>query len=143
MLTPRYGSDTRRISCLQSCHAHAKVQSLEATRWSRLERKNLQTLALFYRAIRFPAKRQIVRAEPQTFTRSLPNSVSVTEQKTRRLLVISEEVEMWTKNSTLAGCFGKRYPVPNTARHMIGSGCGSSDIAVRPNWPAVGVVALH
>lgn len=38
---------------------------------------------------------------------------------------------------------GERCPVPDTARHMVCSDCGSKDIAVRPNWPAVGVVAHH
>ena len=38
---------------------------------------------------------------------------------------------------------GARYSVPDTAKHMICSDCGSKDVAVRPNWPAVGVVAHH
>ncbi len=35
---------------------------------------------------------------------------------------------------------GERYPVPDTAKHLVCSDHGSKDIAVRPNWPAVGVV---
>ena len=38
---------------------------------------------------------------------------------------------------------GDRYPVPGTAKYMVGSECGAKDIAVRPNWPTVGVVAHH
>ncbi len=38
---------------------------------------------------------------------------------------------------------GELYPVPDAAKHMICSECGAKDIAVRPNWPAVGVVAHH
>lgn len=44
---------------------------------------------------------------------------------------------------TMTRRLSQRYLVPDTANHMICSGCGSKDIAVRPNWPSHGIVAHH
>ncbi|MEK9661481.1 MAG: hypothetical protein VW644_07085 [Alphaproteobacteria bacterium] len=39
--------------------------------------------------------------------------------------------------------FGAGYAVPEIGVHLRCSGCGSKDIATRPNWASLGLVARH
>ena len=43
----------------------------------------------------------------------------------------------------LAGQLGRLVPVPEVGVHMRCTGCGSKDIATRPDWPSKGPVARH
>ena len=38
---------------------------------------------------------------------------------------------------------GPGYPVPEVGAHMRCSGCGSKDVATRPDWPGLGQVTRH
>ena len=42
------------------------------------------------------------------------------------------------ETSRLAGELGSGFPVPEIGARMRCSGCGSKDIAARPNWPSLG-----
>ena len=39
--------------------------------------------------------------------------------------------------------FGSAMPVPEIGARLRCSGCGSKDIATRPDWPSLGLVARH
>ena len=39
--------------------------------------------------------------------------------------------------------FGRDCPVPEIGARLRCSGCGSKDIATRPNWSSLGLVAHH
>jgi len=39
--------------------------------------------------------------------------------------------------------FGPRCPVPEIGAHLRCTGCGSKDVATRPNWSSLGIVAQH
>jgi hypothetical protein len=39
--------------------------------------------------------------------------------------------------------FGPDFPVPEVGVRLRCSGCGAKDIATRPNWPSLGLVARH
>lgn len=39
--------------------------------------------------------------------------------------------------------FGPDLPVPEVGVRMRCSGCGSKDVATRPDWPGLGQVARH
>lgn len=39
--------------------------------------------------------------------------------------------------------FGPDFPVPEVGARLRCSGCGAKDIATRPNWPSLGLVARH
>ncbi len=43
----------------------------------------------------------------------------------------------------LVAQFGPNYPVPEIGTGLRCSGCGTKDIATRPNWPSLGLVARH
>ena len=43
----------------------------------------------------------------------------------------------------LAAELGPALPVPDIGVHMRCSGCGSKDVATRPDWPSLGQVARH
>ena len=43
----------------------------------------------------------------------------------------------------LVGRFGSNCPVPDVGARLRCSGCGSKDIATRPNWSSLGLVAQH
>ncbi len=38
---------------------------------------------------------------------------------------------------------GPNHPVPELGARMRCSGCGSKDVATRPDWPSLGQVARH
>ncbi len=38
---------------------------------------------------------------------------------------------------------GPMVPVPDIGQHLRCSGCGSKDIATRPEWPTLGQVTRH
>ena len=38
---------------------------------------------------------------------------------------------------------GPAFPVPEVARRLRCSACGSRDLHARPDWPSLGVVARH
>jgi hypothetical protein len=38
---------------------------------------------------------------------------------------------------------GPDFPVPEVGTRMRCSGCGSKDVATRPAWPSLGLVASH
>jgi len=39
--------------------------------------------------------------------------------------------------------FGPQQDVPGLGAHMRCGGCGSRDVATRPNWPSLGQVTNH
>ncbi len=39
--------------------------------------------------------------------------------------------------------FGPGFPVPELGARMRCTGCGSKDVATRPDWPSLGRVARH
>lgn len=39
--------------------------------------------------------------------------------------------------------YGANCPVPEIGAQLRCSGCGSKDVATRPNWTSLGLVALH
>lgn len=43
----------------------------------------------------------------------------------------------------LIGRFGPALPVPEVGARLRCSGCGSKDVATRPDWPSLGEVARH
>jgi hypothetical protein len=43
----------------------------------------------------------------------------------------------------LVGRFGPGCPVPEVGAHLRCSGCGCKDVATRPNWSSLGLVAQH
>ncbi len=43
----------------------------------------------------------------------------------------------------LVAQFGPTFPVPEVGARLRCSGCGAKDIATRPNWPSLGLVARH
>lgn len=43
----------------------------------------------------------------------------------------------------LVAQFGPNFPVPEIGSRLRCSGCGAKDIATRPNWPSLGLVARH
>lgn len=43
----------------------------------------------------------------------------------------------------LAAEFGPSYPVPEVGAGLRCSGCGSKDVATRPDWPGLGQVTNH
>lgn len=43
----------------------------------------------------------------------------------------------------LAAELGPTFPVPEIGGRMRCSGCGSKDVAARPDWPSLGRVARH
>ena len=43
----------------------------------------------------------------------------------------------------LSAELGPTFPVPEVGARMRCTGCGSKDVATRPNWPGRGVVASH
>lgn len=43
----------------------------------------------------------------------------------------------------LAAELGPDIPVPEVATRLRCSGCGSKDVAARPEWPSLGQVARH
>lgn len=43
----------------------------------------------------------------------------------------------------LAAELGPGCPVPEIGAHMRCSGCGSKDVATRPDWPSLGQVSRH
>ena len=45
--------------------------------------------------------------------------------------------------SMLIASFGPDCPVPEVGARLRCSGCGSKDIATRPNWSSLGIVAQH
>jgi len=45
--------------------------------------------------------------------------------------------------AVLLAQLGPNAPVPEVGARMRCSGCGSKDIATRPNWPTLGPVARH
>ena len=47
------------------------------------------------------------------------------------------------ETAMLIARLGPAFPVPELARHLRCSACGSRDIHARPNWPSLGVVARH
>jgi len=47
------------------------------------------------------------------------------------------------ETSLLIARLGPASPVPDLARHLRCSACGSRDLHARPDWPSLGVVARH
>ncbi len=45
--------------------------------------------------------------------------------------------------AVLTAQLGPQVPVPEIGVHMRCTGCGSKDIATRPDWPPLGPVARH
>ncbi|MCP4330036.1 MAG: hypothetical protein GY791_16545 [Alphaproteobacteria bacterium] len=43
----------------------------------------------------------------------------------------------------LIGELGPDFPVPEVGARTRCSGCGSKDVATRPAWPSLGLVARH
>jgi len=43
----------------------------------------------------------------------------------------------------LVSQFGPHIPVPEIGARLRCSGCGAKDIATRPDWPSLGLVARH
>ena len=43
----------------------------------------------------------------------------------------------------LIGELGPGFPVPEVGTRMRCSGCGSKDVATRPDWPGLGQVTRH
>ncbi len=43
----------------------------------------------------------------------------------------------------LVAQFGLAFPVPEIGGRLRCSGCGAKDVATRPNWPSLGLVARH
>jgi hypothetical protein len=39
--------------------------------------------------------------------------------------------------------FGPAFPVPEVGTRLRCSGCGSKDVATRPDWPGLGQVTRH
>ena len=46
-------------------------------------------------------------------------------------------------SSRLAAELGPTFPVPDIGSRMRCSGCGSKDVAARPDWPSLGQVTRH
>jgi len=45
--------------------------------------------------------------------------------------------------ATLTAQFGPAFPVPEIGSRLRCSGCGAKDVATRPDWPSLGLVARH
>jgi len=45
--------------------------------------------------------------------------------------------------AVLVAQLGPAFPVPEIARRLRCSACGSKDLHARPDWPSLGVVARH
>lgn len=43
----------------------------------------------------------------------------------------------------LVAQLGPAMPVPEVGARMRCTSCGSKDVATRPNWPSLGVIARH
>jgi hypothetical protein len=43
----------------------------------------------------------------------------------------------------LLGALGPAFPVPELGARLRCSGCGSKNVATRPDWPGLGQVARH
>jgi len=47
------------------------------------------------------------------------------------------------ETKTLIAQLGPSFPVPEIGAKMRCTGCGSKDVATRPDWPSLGQVARH
>lgn len=45
--------------------------------------------------------------------------------------------------ATLAAQLGPHFPVPEVGGRLRCSSCGARDVASRPEWPSLGLVARH